>query len=303
MFIHIKGSYTLLGTMNSKPEGQTFSFTVPLKNHFIVEVIINPEEKSIESFMDLEISEEMWKVLQTNLFDGNSMEIHLKEELNSMTSGLSQATRRVLSLIKYYLNQLGINEELFSVKSYFWSKDKKSWKQLPLLLSGVLDFHGFFFLKADTVSSIQEFIKNDFEPFLALKHLHRAKRESNPRYKYIDATIAAELAIKEFLIRKEPSLETLLLEVPSPPLYKLYGPILESYANQRSPKLKELQEGVEVRNKLIHKPKNVDIDPNKANTYVQDVEIAIFHLMNLLYPEDKIFQRFCKPEIQLKPVN
>jgi hypothetical protein len=58
----------------------------------------------------------------------------------------------------------------------------------------------------------------------AFRHLHRAENErDDPRHAWIDATIAAELAIKEFFILYKPELAPFVLEVPSPPLSKLYG--------------------------------------------------------------------------------
>jgi hypothetical protein len=154
-------------------------------------------------------------------------------------------------------------------------------------------------LNENTAKAIQEYLEQGQEPFFALRHLHKAKKEDNPRYKWIDTTIAAELAIKEFLIRLKPEIETLILEVPSPPLHKLYGSVLESFTKQRSPKLKEIQKGAEVRNKLLHNPKLEDVDGQKASKYVQDVEIAIFHLLTLLYPKDSIIKTFYRPRAGL----
>ena len=102
---------------------------------------------------------------------------------------------------------------------------------------------------------------------------------------WIDATIAAELAIKEFLITYKPEVEVLLLEVPSPPLYKLYGSILKSYTGEKSPKVKELAEGAKIRNLLVHKPEQTNIDHQEAIDYVSDVEFAIGHLLYLLDPQ------------------
>lgn len=164
-----------------------------------------------------------------------------------------------------------------------------------MLTKLVVDIKNVTPLNEDNAKIIQEYLDNDFQPFLALRHLHRAKNEDNPRYKWIEATIAAGLAIKEFLIRKKPEVEALLIEIPSPPLHKLYGSILESFTGQKSPKLKELQKGAEIRNKLIHRPKEIDISAQEANKYVQDVEIAIGHLLTMLYPENHVWKRMFKP--------
>jgi len=56
--------------------------------------------------------------------------------------------------------------------------------------------------------------------------------------------------------------------------------------------LNELTRGAEIRNKLIHRPKEIKIKDEEANKYVHDVEIAIGHLLTLLYPGDPIIERF-----------
>jgi hypothetical protein len=79
----------------------------------------------------------------------------------------------------------------------------------------------------------------------------------------------------------------------------MYGSVLESFTNQKSPKLKELAKGAEIRNKLIHRPKEVKINAQEANKYVQDVEIAIGHLLTLLHPGDPIMKRSFKPPVRI----
>lgn len=124
-----------------------------------------------------------------------------------------------------------------------------------------------------------------------MRHLHRAKHESLPNYKYIYASIAAELAIKEVLCRRHPDLQKLLLEMPSPPLEKLYGPILEHYLGHNSGFKNKLNEGQAKRNNLIHQPGSLQISLQQANEYVAVVEKAIFHLLSIRYPKDKLIKR------------
>ena len=81
----------------------------------------------------------------------------------------------------------------------------------------------------------------------------------------------------------------------SPNFWRLYGSILESWPRQRSPKIKGLQKGAEIRNKLIHRSKEIDTSTQEVNKYVQDVEIAIGHLLTILYPENHIWKRMFKP--------
>jgi hypothetical protein len=298
MLIYIKGNFTILGQIHSD-SGQKFQLIVPVENKPAVVVEINPDNGSIDSFHEFEVSNEMWVVLQTDLCDGRTLTSDLQAELAKISEEITKATRKVLFLLKYCFNQPDLKDNLFSVKGHSWSTDKSVWKQLPMILSSSLNFNTFIQLNANTVKILQNYIDKNYEPFLALKHLHRAKTEDNPRYKWIDATIAAELAIKEFLIRKNSTLEPLIMEVPSPPLDKLYGPILKFFIQEVSPKVKELTEGARIRNKLIHRTTDISIDIKTVNKYVQDVEIAIYHLLIRLYPDDTINNCFFNPRVRL----
>jgi len=306
MHIYMKGCYTVLGRIESKDEEKRFSFVVAVKDEPNVTVYITPGYGIVESFHEAEISDDMFSFLKEYMDDNNKkLSRNLLAELSRLTSILSQSTRRVLTQIKYGLNQKDLDEQLFSVRDVYWSLDNDDWEKLPMLVSVVGSVEMFQFLTDDTTQAIQEHLKVEApEPFLALRHLHRARREGNPRYKWIDATIAAELGIKEFLLRKKPDLEALLLGVPSPPLNKLYGPILQEYAGESSPWKNKIGKGAEVRNDLLHIPHHKTIDPWKANEYVNDVQSAIYHLLALLYPEDPLVKAFHKPEkiIKIKPL-
>jgi hypothetical protein len=290
MKIYLKGCFTILGRIDSNAEKQRLHFSVPFENNSEVKVDVIPSENSVESFHEKTISKKMFKILQSDIYDGSKLSSQLQIELSEINVCILQATRKVLNLIKYSFNQSQIEENLFSSKEKYWSLDETEWKRLPVILSSTVDILSKKFLNENSAEIIQKYLNTELnpfsEPFFALRTLHKAKEERNSRYKWIDATIAAELAIKEFLTRFIPKIETLLLEVPSPPLHKLYGSILESFTSVRSPKLKELQNGAEVRNKLVHGHKNVVIESEKANQYVHDVEAAIYHLLTLLYPND-----------------
>lgn len=306
MHIYLKGCYTVLGKIECKDKGKRFSFVVAVKDEPSVTVHITPDDGTIESFHETEISNEMISFLREYMDDNNKkLPQNLRTELSKATSTLSQSTRRVLTQIKYGLNQKDLDEQLYSVRGVYWSLDNNNWERLPMLTSVVGSVDVFLFLTDETAHAIQEHLKLKApEPFLALRHLHRARREGNPRHKWIDATIAAELGIKEFLLRKKPELKALLLEVPSPPLNKLYGSILEKYADESSPWKNKIGKGAEVRNDLLHIPYYKTIDPWKANEYVNDVQSAIYHLLALLYPEDPLVDAFHKPKqtIKLRPL-
>jgi len=284
--IFIKGSYTIQGKIVSEKKNISFQVIVPGKPPISVNVI--PEEKQIESFQEVEVSNELLRAMEAD--DYRNMSENLDSELLEISSGVQRAAKKVLHLIKYCFNQLRMEDSLMSVKvneGNFWSKDGTNWNRLHRRLSVAVTTIRTIPLNDDSCKWLQEYIDSDYQPFLALRHLHRARNDSNPRYMWIEATIAAELAIKEFLIRQRPELGTLLLEVPSPPIYKMYGAILKAYGGKILPNkiYKQLSAGAEIRNKLLHRPHDEPIDHQKALDYVSAVAGAIQHLLSILYPK------------------
>ena len=89
-----------------------------------------------------------------------------------------------------------------------------------------------------------------------------------------------------------PSLMTLLLEVPSPPLHKLYGRILDDAAGANSRSAidkkirKGLQDGVKIRNKIVHRPESINLDLDDVIGYLQTVGGAIKSLPELIRSRD-----------------
>jgi hypothetical protein len=306
MHIYLKGCYTILGKISCRGKGKRFSFAVAVKDELDVTVYVIPDGGTIEVLHQAEISKSMIDFLKEYVSDNSKrLPQNLRAELLRITTVMSESTRRVLTHIKYGLNQKDVDEELFSVRGVYWSLDNEHWERLPMLTTVVASVDTFLFLTDDTARFIQGYLNIEApEPLLALRHLHRARREQNPRHKWVDATIAAELGIKEFLLRKKPDLEALLLEVPSPPLSKLYGSILQQYGGEKSPWKNKMAKGAEVRNELLHIPYYKTIDPWKANEYVDDVQCAVYHLLALLYPEDALVRAFHKPEktIKVKPL-
>lgn len=285
--IYVKVHYTINGKISFGTSKTKFQFTVPIEENNSVEIEILPEENSLFTFQKKSISQKMLDFLQ---LEDKRVPSNLKLEFSNITKDAAFAAKRVLTLIKYYLGHIDLSEHLVAHKKSEWSQDKTNWKPLPLLLSIFSYGYSTYPLGENSAVSIQRFLDENIEPFTAFRYLHKAKSEDIPQYQWIDATIAAELAIKEFFIRLKPDLETLLLEVPSPPTHKLYGSILESFGFEKSPKVAEIQKGVEIRNRLVHRPEVVNISLDKARKYVHDVEIAIYHLMLLLYPNDPIFK-------------
>ncbi|MFH1190273.1 MAG: hypothetical protein V1682_06235 [Candidatus Omnitrophota bacterium] len=290
MNVYFKGVYTILGSIESKPKSK-FQFEIPIKNAANVIVEVDPQKKLVESFWEGTISTELKELIS----QGGPKHVldwpqEIKDETSNITSIMSQSVRKVLYNIKYWLRCDSLEERLFSEKTVYWSEDKNKWRQFSYLIDITIDTDYVLPLEECTAKAVKGYIQDGIEPLAALKHFHRAKKELIARYKWIDATIAAELAIKEFFILLKPDLEPLLSEVPSPPLYKLYGEILKTYTGQSSPYVSELSKGAERRNKLLHNPQEEKVSDKDALQYIHDVENAIYHLLTLLYPKDEFIQ-------------
>jgi hypothetical protein len=284
MKVTIKGSYTILGKIYSDTKEYPVIINCPPETKPEIFLEIDPKEQSVEAFGNFDISDEFWNILSSKE-PVQEIPDSIEKEASAIRTHLTTSTRHVLNGIKYCLKHIELEEELFSIKGTFWSIDKKNWQGFPGgQLSMVFSSRSMEALNKKSAILLEEYLVKGPEPFLALSFLHRAKREKNSKYRWIDATIAAELAIKEFLIQFKPEIEPVLLDVPSPPLHKLYGSILESYTGQRSPRLKEIAEGARVRNLLVHRPEKIKIDNQESINYVGHVEAAIGHLLNILHP-------------------
>lgn len=227
----------------------------------------------------------------TERFDGDRLSDATRLAIETPLSEIRQSVRDLLALVKYHLRHFDLREGSYAVKSESWGTATGEWREIP---TTVLVSHECFSnqpLNEKTHDAVQAALTAGALPLIAMRHLHRAKHESQPHHKWIDATIAAELAVKEVLCRAHPAMEFLLIEMPSPPFSKMYGPLLKHYLGEESPFRKKLITGQERRNALVHRPGSVLIDQQEANDYVAIVESAIFHLLYLLYPHDQLIRQ------------
>ncbi len=203
-----------------------------------------------------------------------------RDALITLTRKLAAAQRRLLHFILQEL-RIEARHTLTYRSGSHWSIDGESWKAVPStgLMAGV-NVRPLFKVDEEWHIHIQSLLHSHEEPLLATHHLREAQRNDGP-FAWIQATVAAELAIKEALLRLERRLEPLLLEVPSPPLRKLYGPLLEEYGGEKSPYVKELHRGAEVRNRLVHRPQEHSLVAQDVVDYVNVVEKSLRHLSRL----------------------
>lgn len=274
-------------------EESNWSFQVPSKNQSSIQVSIDFKNQKIEALKYYDISDELLHFLQTNCKTDNSSDIDPfeNENLKKIINELEYSTKTVVSLIKYCLKNKSINDNQVFRARMFWTIDGNEWYKIPNTAYAWSDTGGGTQLNSTSAGKIQEYLYNGFTPFLALKFLHRADIEENSQVKWIEAAAAAEIAIKEFLLKKDPERYRHLKSKQSPPISDLYGSILKKYTGENSPKLDELIEGARKRNMIIHSPDEISITRKEANNYVHDVDEAIHYLLSHLYPDDGLINQ------------
>ena len=231
----------------------------------------------------------------------------VSEEFYNILDEYDATLRMVISVIRSRFHIVGIADDLIERdEPFFWSSDN-------------INFGPIFWIKPAYSQLGQVITQNDFQQiqndldnnkfplFMAFRFLNRSWNDDLPELKILDAAIAAELAIKEFLAIKDPSNAKQWIKSKAPPIPQLYGPILESCISkngktgQRSPYLKILDCGNQLRNKIVHNPIKLDIPEKFAGFYCTNVESAIYHLITLLYPGDALWKSRFDNSYNFKP--
>lgn len=285
--LYFKGVYSIHGEVYSVSNEPKVTFSVPLQGKSITVQLISAEGglgpfKKVESRGQWRVFSEVYKVLKSRQRDKDQLPQDIQGELSIIEEALEDAAKRVLNSCKFHQNCWHLDESLCHTLGHYWSMDGNDWANTPASIQREFVAKARSYLTEPGMKSVQKDLDDGAKVLLALRHLHRARREEDARYKWIDATIAAELAIKEFLVRYRPDIKALLVQMPSPPLHKLYGTVLENYTGERSPKVNELRKGAEIRNELIHSPEAADPPRDSADQYVSDVYVAIDHLLEIL---------------------
>lgn len=207
-------------------------------------------------------------------------------EIIRLYGELSRGVRCLLRNLKLDFGWDHIAPNLLTVEGVVeWSTDGNTWEMLPAPIEAYHLHVPAVPLTDEAIGLLQKRVAADFEPLYGKLILSRARWEPDARQKWIDATTAAELAVKELLIRQAPQLETLILELPSPRTDVLYGKVLESIVGEASPHAGELQKGAATRNKLVHRPRYPAPSNTEAAQYVDMVGEAIGHLEKFLHAE------------------
>jgi len=293
--------FKVLGDIISEAVNDEHVFTITSNQNTKFELKLQLKEKKILTRCQKEVSDDLYIFLKTGYYksikltdeEGNfrkdideNIIQNFQDDFNAFKSGFFEVTNRLLHYIKMWLS----HEEIIGIEyeSVICSFDGETWlkfQSIPML--SAIDKIIFSNLDEENYNMIQTCMDNNIEPFIALEFLAKAKSEHDSRYSWLYTTIAAELAIKEFLIAKHPHLETLLNELPSPPLDKLYGKILREYEGIDSYiKIKDIKTAVKIRNHLIHRPNvRTPISGQNSFIYIRLVEATIYQLLQRLYPQ------------------
>ncbi len=278
--IHFKVSAEIHAPLETVPNDGPFKFVVS-DSAFAspVTIVLSETGSSIFSTALSQVSTRLHDSLSlASTFDNLARDIDV--ELTTLVRRLSTKNRSVLRLLKQEMHKYDRYE--LCNGGVYWSDDSANWIEIcGGTLSGAFSAHPLFRLDAGWRKHVQSLLDAGEESLIATQHLHEAERSSGLEFQWIEATIAAELAIKEILIRLEPKLEVLLLKVPSPPLGKLYGEVLKAVTGEEYPKRGVLQKGADKRNELVHRPQSDELDPQKVVDYLQDVRSAIEHLLKV----------------------
>jgi len=275
--LHGKGSLDL---MRGEKYRKDYTFGISKRGQAINLTLLQ-DSKTIKAESVLEGFEpHILQILKTDDYD--KLSDSDKKKLHEITRPIRESMKQSVGLIKQELCRPDIRDELIGNLRIEWSANYDQWYPVPSKLRiYTWTSHGLGNMTDSNAKHLQELLSDDEEALVATSYLHQARNAESERYQWIYATIAAELAIKEILGRMEPKLQVILSTLPSPPLNKLYGDVLESVAGVKSEGLNKLQTGAEIRNKLLHSPDGVHLSPDKVNDYIAFIEERIRWLLSV----------------------
>jgi hypothetical protein len=257
-----------------------------------IEVEIDPRNHVFVATISVDVDKNTYEHLESN------RNLRDNQVISEIQHKLRTTIEKIVRYLKYFYGIPELddrNERIPFEESYTWSDEKGKWyvtSDNPEVAYRGRDLT--YRIDNNFLAWMPLLIENGVEPLFGFTHLHKAFLESNTRHKRIDATTAAELSIKEFLTIYKPELSPLLLNLPSPPLKKLYGDVLRDYTGKPSPMTSALAKGSEQRNLLIHRARQTAPSKNETDVYLHQVQIAIMHLHTLLEPDSKLFEYLLK---------
>jgi len=251
------------------------------ENTFLLEQIVNLEEGEVNELKNDEIFYEEGAVSY------------------KITEPLFDKMKQTVEYLKFFYSIPELDENFTSKGFPEWSENKIIWNKIPMKHRTAWRPGGpIYFLPEPLLPWLSQLADRGIKPFFAFNHLHKAFNEPNSRHQWINATICAELAFKEFLATYDSKCASLITYAPSPPLPILYKQVLSEQTGEESPFAKELGDGATLRNSLIHKPKYPAPGRKKTEVYVHVVQSAILHLQYLLYKDIPVFKFFYERSVE-----
>lgn len=297
MELTVRGRFVLRGTCDRVAEGEHVVVVNDAQGPVTVRVSAQGQATggSAVVHIDADVSAVVSASAAKILADGTELDDAPEEvanELRTLSRRASAAANRVGELIKYGLHHHEVHDHPISSRLPVYRLPNSSeWAAFPTRVLATLDqIRTVVPLDSRSVKWLQSYLDDGFRPFVALRHLHRAENDDRPWAKWIEATVAAELAIKEYLSRRRPELATLLVHLPSPPLGVLYGKVLEDYGGFKATRRAQLIKGAEIRNRLLHQTTGAAVSAEDAQRYVADVRFTITELLLDLYPDDPVLR-------------
>ncbi|MDA1585110.1 SEC-C domain-containing protein [Bacillus cereus group sp. TH230-1LC] len=292
--IYLKAEQKLLFELGIHVELEDFSFS-----YGDIKIELDVIEGKFIAFQTRKVSNRVVKTLLEEHANLKGMAKIVDDDvimiIKDLWSLLSSAIDDLVNWIHLVLF-INHNGRITNAKTEMFSIDQETWKKGPSDIEAHVMFSQPCILNQERKDYIQGQLNNERLPFIAFKYLIKAKNEDEREIKWINATIAAELAIKEFYMNYDEKFSFILLEMPSPPLYKMYGKILESITGRKCTKLKSIQKGVEIRNSLVHSPSEQKLSTIQVNQYISDVETSIFELLDILGKDKKFVDDFNEHE-------
>lgn len=261
--------------LDKTSENYSYSISKSGQN-IVVKLLKDGNTIEAETIID-GVNQETIEILITDGYD--ALSDGEKTKISNLTSQVNEAVKQFAGLLKQELHRYDLKEELIGNPFSYWSLGNDEWRSIPRELQVSTEITSLGNLSKGLAQHLQNLLEEDEKPLVAISYLHQARNLSNGRYRWIYATVAAELAIKEILVRIEPRLQVILEELPSPPLNRLYGDVLESVAGVRSTGLSRLQNGAIRRNQLVHNPNSPTPTFDEVKEYINFVEDRIVWLL------------------------
>jgi hypothetical protein len=214
------------------------------------------------------------------------------EKLEAVLLEQYNDVREFLAYIQAFDSIFKLDPQLRMRFSFEWTDDLKNY--YPVHVQFSTSWMGASLLNVvpdNFLGELSKFITTGLPLYKAFRYLYQAYSEDDTRFKWINGTIAAEIAVKEFIGSFDEKLELLLLYMPSPPIDKMYKDIVKEFTGlELETKRKVLQDGANKRNDLVHKHKSVAPGLKETNIYLHQIEVAIFELYKAKYPDRPFFE-------------